>query len=354
MTDLPTTKTDFLIVGQGIAGTLLSHFLLLENQIVRVIDKPFPGATSNIAAGVINPVTGRRMAKSWRFEELYPVAKQTYLELDQILGINAWKEPNILRALPSVFEENEWARRGIWPEHKNYFCNEADLANFEGKVNTERSWGELEGSAQVSLPEIIKGFRNLLIGKGAFNEEEFDYDQLKIVDEGVLYKSHHYHMVIFCEGSKALQNPYFNYLPFAPTKGECLLVRIPGANFKKLLKNHIFIVPLAGEKYWVGSTSRFEFEGPNPTEEKREYLKKELKRVLKVPFEIVEHQAGIRPTISDKRPLLGLHPKHSCLGIFNGLGTKGASLGPFFSRQLTGFLLGKNALDPAVDIQRFA
>lgn len=354
MTVSSSQNFDFLIVGQGVAGTLLSHFLLSENQKVMVIDRPLAGATSGIAAGVINPVTGRRMAKSWRYEDFLPKAKKTYLELENRLGEELWSEQNILRALPTVFEENEWSRRGLWPEHAPYFADEADLGNYAGKVSPVPSWGELKGAAKADMPRLVSRFRAFLRSKKILMEEVFDFSKLEIGEGGVRYGNFAAGKIIFCEGSKAGGNPYFRYLPFIPTKGELLLVRIPGSGFEKLLKNHIFIVPVGGDLYWVGSTSRFEFDGPEPTTEKRKYLESELKRVLTVPFEVREHQAGIRPTVYDKRPFLGLHPAHPQLGIFNGLGTKGALLGPYFASQMAGFLLGENEIEAEVDIQRHA
>jgi len=131
-------------------------------------------------------------------------------------------------------------------------------------------------------------------------------------------------------------------------------VKIPNTSFRKIVKNHIFIIPFGKEIYWVGSTSRFEYDGPNPTEEKKKYLLEELKRVLKIPFELVEHHAGIRPTVYDKRPFLGSHPKHEQLAIFSGMGTKGALLAPFFASQMVEYLLGENELEAEVDIERFS
>lgn len=348
-----TLEYDFLIVGQGVAGTLLAHFLLKENQKVLVIGKPLPGATSGIAAGLINPITGRRMAKSWRFEELFPFAKNTYRELEGALNVKLWTERNILRALPTVFEVNEWSRRGVWPEHAPYFAEEADLVEYEGKIKPVMSWGEIQGVAKLEMGNLIATYQKLLKDKNAFVEEEFDFSKLEIIEEGVEYKSYSAKRLVFCRGAFDLTNPYFSFLPFAPTKGELLMIRIPGSSFSKILKNHIFIIPESEDVYWVGSTSRFEYEGPKPTAEKKEYLQSELEKILDIPFEFISHRAGIRPTVDDKRPFLGNHPQHAQLSIFNGLGTKGALLAPFFASMFVKNLLYGKAIDKEVDINRF-
>ena len=130
------------------------------------------------------------------------------------------------------------------------------------------------------------------------------------------------------------------------------LIKIPGCHFGRILKHNIFLVPMGGDLFWAGSTSRLEFDDPNPSEYGRQWLISELQKTLAVPFEIVEHLAGIRPTVADVRPFLGFHKEHAALAIFNGLGTKGALLGPYFAKQMADFLLVNTRLDAAVDINR--
>lgn len=344
---------DFIIVGQGLAGTLLSYFLLLENQRVVVIDYPHEGRTSNIAAGLVNPVTGRRLAKSWRFEELANFAKQTYQGLGEILDESLWHDRNIVRALHNNFEVNEWLRRSSFSEFQDFLFDEPDMTDFEGRIKSPHAWGELRGCAQVALPVLIEKWQERLNNQGVFYDENIDYQHVVLNTESVVYKGLEAKKIVFCEGAKAVDNPFFKHLPFLPTKGELMLVRIDGLETSQILKHNIFLIPLGDGIYWAGATSRFEYEGPHPTEFGREYLLAELEKTLDVPFEVVSHVAGIRPTVSDIRPLLGLHPEHQSLAIFNGLGTKGALMGPFFAKQMADFLLGKTSIEEEVNINRF-
>lgn len=344
---------DYIIVGQGLAGTLLSYFLLLENQRIVVLDYPHEGRTSKIASGLVNPVTGRRIAKSWRFEELAAFAKQTYQSMETMLGVEIWHERTIVRALHSVFEENEWMRRSGYPEFQDFMDDISDIADFEGKIRPPHAWGELKGCAQVALPMLVETWQQHLVERGVFFTENFDYQRIVEGEDEVSYGQWSAKKLIFCEGAKAIENPFFNHLPFLLSKGELLIVRIPGLEPRQIIKHKLFLVPLGDELFWAGSTSRLEFEGPNPSEEGRKSLLNDLKNTLALPFEVVGHLAGIRPTVSDLRPFLGLHPDRSSLGIFNGLGTKGALLGPFFAKQMASFLVGKDQLEQAVDIKRF-
>lgn len=349
----PKQQVDYIIVGQGLAGSLLSYFLLLENQRVIVLDYPHIGRTSEIAAGLVNPVTGRRIAKSWRFEELAAFAKQTYQDLEARLGIKIWNDRTILRALHNVFEENEWMRRSTFPEFQKFMSDDPDTTEFKGKIKEPHAWGELRQCAQVAMPMLVSAWREHLVKQGLHFLDNFDYQALKFENGLVFYGDWSAKQLVFCEGAKSLENPYFNDLPFMVTKGELLLVKIPSLQVGRILKHNIFLVPLGGDIYWVGSTSRYEFDGPSPTEVGREWLLSELDKALDVPYEVLEHLAGIRPTVADIRPFIGLHKVHPELAIFNGLGTKGALLGPFFAKQLADFLLGKGQLESEVDIRRF-
>jgi glycine oxidase len=341
---------DFLVVGQGLAGTLITHFLQERGKTVRVVDPGHVGAASTVAAGLINPVTGRRYVKSWYFDQLWPAAKETYLRLEQQLDISFFHPRPIIRTLFNHREENDWHLRMSNPAYQAYISEEADPGRYKEHTIPAYSYGELRIGAQVDLATLIRTFRKELKQKGLLLEAFLDYDLLEINDQGVSYKDIEAGQVVFCEGYRAAQNPYFDYLPFGGAKGEVLIVKIPGADFYKLFKHRIFIVPLGEDLYWIGSAYEWKYEDDQPTETGRNYLLGRLEEVLQLPFEVIDHRAAIRPTVKDRRPFLGRHPKWPVLSIFNGLGTKGASLGPFFARQMVDFLLDGTEVDPAVSI----
>jgi len=345
----------YLIVGQGIAGTLLTYFLLKAGQNVIVIDNHHAGAASKAAAGIINPITGRHYVKSWKINELLPFAKQTYQDLENLLQIQFYNERNVIRTFANVKEENDWLLHSVEPGYQKYIADKAEVGNYKSKTNPAFGYGEVLQGAQVHLPLLIENYRNYLQKENRIVNGVFDFEQLILAKQGVRYKNITADKLIFCEGAKAMQNPYFNYLPFHGDKGEALIVRIPDSGFEKILKQQIFIVPLGKDDlYWVGATNHSRYTNDLPSEEGKSYLLKHLQNLLQVPFEIIDHLAAIRPTVRDRRPFLGLHPQFPQLGIFNGLGTKGASLAPFFARQLTALLMDEAALDKEIDIQRLA
>ena len=343
-----------LIVGQGIAGTLLAFFLYKEKLPFKVIDRPLPGASSEVAAGILNPVTGRRLVKSWRFDELSNFARFTYQEIGRLLNETFFLDKTILRALQNTFEENEWMRRSGYPEYRPFLSDSVDLFNSKSKVTSPHAWGEIKCAGKLNMPELISSFRAFLKKRNLLTEQEFDHQQLMISEQHIKYQGQKFRKIIFCEGAKAVENPYFNYLPFSTTKGEILIIRVDNFQTEKILKNKVYLCPLYEKVYWVGSTNSFSYDHVHPTSQQFNSLKKDLEEFLLVPFKIIDHRAAIRPTVADKRPLLGLHPTHNSIYIFNGLGTKGASLGPYFAHQMAQFVLGKARPDAEVCIDRFS
>ncbi|MCB0587737.1 MAG: FAD-binding oxidoreductase [Phaeodactylibacter sp.] len=344
---------DFLIIGQGLAGTLLAHFLEQAGQKVHVVDHYDKRAATRVAAGIINPITGRRYVKSWRVDDLIPFARKTYLELENELGIFIFHRRNILRALFNSREENDWLARAGEEGYADYMLDKPGLEAYAEMTVPAYSYGEVQHSAQVDVGVLADAYRSRLRERHAITEELFDYARLEVFSDSVRYGDIRAGAAVFCEGYRARHNPFFNYLPFGGAKGEVLLVRIPDVRFGKILKHRIFIVPLENGRYWVGSTYGWDYEDDSPTEQGRAYLEARLRDVLKAPFEVVDHRAAIRPTVKDRRPFLGRHPEFPSLALFNGLGTKGASLGPFWAKQMADFLTKNVTLEEDVDIGRF-
>lgn len=355
MTEQIQKKVDVLIVGQGLAGTLLAHFLQKAGQTVHFIDDDHPRAATKVAAGIINPVTGRRYVKSWYIDQLLPFAEQTYRELEQQLAATLYHPQKVLRALLNQREANDWQVRAYDPAYQAYIRahEPVDIGAYADHINKAAFYGEVHGGAQVEIGKLVSLYRSNLMETDRITTEAFDHEQLRLEGQYVHYKRVRANNIVFCEGAKAAQNPYFADLAYEGNKGEALLVKIPEVDFEKILKQGIFIVPLQDGHYWIGSTSNNHHTDDLPTDEGRAYLTKKLSELLTTDFEVIEHRAAIRPTIKDRRPLLGRHAEYPQMFIFNGLGTKGTSLGPYWADQLVKMLTVNQKPDPAVDIYRF-
>jgi glycine oxidase len=345
---------DYIIVGQGIAGSLLSHFLLKKNKRLAIIDNHHHQASSMVAAGMINPITGRNFVKSWEIDTLIPFAKKTYLELEAQLGISIFDSKNVAMIFGAVKAENDWMVRSSSPDVTKYVTDDFELDFYTNFLAGVQNGVEFQQAGRANLKELVLAYKKVLQDQVNYLEESFDYSELEILENHVNYKGIEAKRIIFAEGFQATENPYFNYLPFAPAKGDILLVKIPNYPAKdKLVKHGVFIIHLHDDVYWVGSTYNRDYKTLEPKPRAKAALTERLQRVLKLPFEVLEHIGAARPTVRDRRPFLGQHPTFSRLYLFNGMGAKGATLTPFFASQLIDYLEDGAELNKEVDISRY-
>ncbi len=323
---------DFIVVGQGIAGTLTSHFLLKNTSNILVVDAEKHSA-SFAAAGIINPVTGRKYVKSWLIDTLLPFAINTYDELNKLFNIEIYQKLNVLRTLHTVKEQNDWDARKQDEEYSNYILQEEDTSCLNGIVNSNNVYGEISSAYQVKLKELILAYRGFLKEQGKYLHATINATDIKFNAEFIDINGLKTKQIIFCEGYKAVENPFFNHLPFQPAKGNAMIIK-GDFQLQKNLRDNVFITPLTDGSHWVGSNYKHDYSDENPDEYEQNLLAELAKDIIKVPFVVVEKLAGIRPTMQDRRPVLGRHKEYNNVFIFNGLGTKGSSLAPYFAHML--------------------
>jgi len=348
-------SVDYLIVGQGLAGTLIGWHLEQNGQTVYFVDPAHAHAASKVAAGLINPITGRRMVKSWLIDDLLPKARDTYQAIEQQFNISVMHPKPIIRVFLENGEVNLWDERSRDPLFERYATSvsESDGGAFTSILD-QPSLGETKQSLQIDLPLLIGTLRNYWLEKECLLTEQFDFEAMHLLPEGIQYKQIKAKQIIFCEGYKGKFNPFFGAkLPYRGAKGEALFITFPDHQFDRILKHKCFVAPLANNQYWIGSTYDWYYEDDSPTPEGKMYYQELLAKFLPIPYEIQDHRAAIRPTIKDRKPLLGRHWDHPQLILFNGLGTKGASLGPYFAGALTDFLLKDLPLPKEVNLNRF-
>lgn len=350
----PPGYADFLIVGQGIAGSLLAYLLEQRGQRCVLIDAPGQTAASSVAAGIINPLTGRQYVKTWRADTLLPFARRFYQQLEEALDIRCYHPRNILRVFTHSGEENDWLARSADPGCAPYMAEQAAPGAYAQLTAPCRGFGETLQTAQVDIWRICERLRTHWQQQDCWLGEAFDHSRLELTAAGIRYGELQARQLVFCEGWRMKHNPYFNYLPLQGNKGEVLIVQFPEAVFDKMIKNKVFIAPLSTGNYWVGGSSNNHFADDLPTEAGRAFVQQKLDEMIRTPYVLLSQQAAVRPTVRDRRPLLGRHPQHPQLAIFNGLGTKGASLAPYWAEQLVRHLLDGEMLDREVDVRRFS
>lgn len=346
-------NVDYLIVGQGISGTWLSYYLEKEGKSFLVIDNNNNKASSRLAAGIINPVTGRRHVEVWLAKVILPFAFNAYNQLGNKLGITAISQKNIFDFFPTPQMRQSFLQRT--EEDATYVQIRKNEEQFRDIFNFNFGYGEIKPVYTAHLETILPVWRQLLKENKMLLEEEFDSNKLQIKKEGIQYNDITASKIIFCDGNSSAVNPYFQKLPFAPNKGEILIVEIPELPHTNIYKKGMMLAPLATPGlWWFGSNYAWEFSNEEPTNEFKEKSILQLKEWLKVPFSIKDHLCGIRPATLERRPFVGIHPQHRGIGILNGMGTKGCSLSPYFARQLVNNLLRNKPISPEADINRFA
>lgn len=342
---------EYLIIGQGLSGTFLSWEMQKARQSFIVIDEGKPFTASKIASGIINPVTGRRMVKTWMIDELIPFAWNAYTELGEELRIPCIKEVKIIDFFPTPQMRMAFINR--LEEDQQYLSMTDDAINWDNYLNYQFGCGVIHPCLLVNMSGLLKSYKDRLLQNGQFRNEYFEEDQLIMHKEGIQYKDIRARKIIFCDGINCLKNAYFKNLPFAPNKGEVLIVEIKDLPQLSILKRGINIVPWKDNLFWIGSSYEWQFANDQPTILFREKILSQLKSFCKLPFTLIDHWAAVRPATLERRPFTGFHPAWPPVGVFNGMGTKGCSLAPFFARQFVKHLTQQSPLMPEADVLRF-
>jgi glycine/D-amino acid oxidase-like deaminating enzyme len=342
---------EVLIIGQGLAGTWLSWWLHQAGVSFHLIDKADQDGASMRAAGLINPVTGRRMVTTWMIDELMSFAFKAYGEIGKSLDDSFIKEISLIDLFPSVQMLQAFKKR--FDEDKTHLLPGEDNEKYSASFRYDFGWGEIRPCALVNVEGLLARWRIWLKEKDFLKESEFELSKLKINDQEIEYSGVRYRYIIFCDGKASAHNPLFEKLPFALNKGEGLLVGINGLPGGFVFKKGMSLVPYGENKYWFGSTYEWSFENDKPSANFRKAAQDWLSNNLKLSYTILEHFASIRPATLERRPFAGFHPLYPQIGILNGLGTKGCSLAPFFAKQLVNKLTGSGNIDPLADINRY-
>lgn len=345
---------DYLIVGQGLAGSLLSLELIEKGAKVLVFDNPDGQSSSKVAAGIFNPVTGKRFVKTWLCDEIYPNIIPFYKSLEAKFRVKILHKTPISRPIESVKEQNQIIDLADDPQNEPYVAFQQSPP--EIKEFTDAKYGVLSTKigGWVDVAIFLKTIKNYLIENNSYKIHVIDYEQIIIKKDSVNYQKYIFKKVIFCEGYSTVNNPYFNWLPFNAVKGEVLNLKMDTALKNFILLKGIFVVPNPNGTYKIGATYNWVDKTSEITNDGRNEIEEKLRKLTKIDFEFISQSAGIRPATVDRRPFLGLHPKYNSIGIFNGLGTKGVSLGPYFAQHFANFLINNEQLNSDVNINRFS
>ena len=343
---------DYLIIGQGISGSFLSFFLLERGASVLVIDEPQSHSPSRVAAGIMNPVTGRRLSTVWRADEILGFVPEAYSAIGARLQGEAYSRKDIVDIFPNPFMRASYEEKLAAADP--YVSLGNDAQEWEKWMQLEFGYGEIKPVYTAHLDWLIPAWQNYLQSRQMLRKEFFAIESLRVEADHIVYSDITAQNIIFCDGPAGMENPWFQRLPFSRNKGQALILRIPELPNHRIYKKSMLLVPLPEkEMFWLGASYEWEFEHLQPTCEFREKAESTLKNWLRCGWTIEDQRAGLRPATLERRPFVGLHPLNDSIGIFNGMGTKGCSVAPFFARELTEHLLNGKSTSPEADVQRF-
>lgn len=340
-----------LIFGAGLAGTCLAHRLLSKGIEVKIVDNG-SNHSSAVAAGMVNPMVFRRMNKSWRLDEFLPEAQAFYLEIEQLLQTKFY-HPIVIRRFFSSDEEREsWQSRSQDEAYRDYLekLTDSDLQH-TAALNTFGS-GRVKSAFWVDAAKWVSHHLDYFKKLGRLVQHEFD---AQLWEPAVRkYNGEMYDFVVFCMGYTQKNEATFSYLPLQQTKGQTLLIESEILNQTESLNRKCFVLPYGKGRFRVGAT--YEFNNPtlHVTEEASATLLENLAALGAYQPTVIEQVAGIRPTVLDRRPLMGKHPTYDGVFVFNGLGTKGYMMAPTLARELVAHMLENKPLHPETNISRFA
>ncbi|TRZ43220.1 NAD(P)/FAD-dependent oxidoreductase [Robertkochia solimangrovi] len=342
---------DYLIVGSGLAGLAFCEELEKHKRSFLMIDDASQ-LSSVVAGGMYNPVILKRFTRVWRSEEQMAHLEEFYPRLEAKLGVKVDHKIPVLRRFASVEEQNNWFEAADKPG-LNAFMEPKVIRKSVNHVDAPFGFGQVLRSGRIDTALLLKEYKTYLKAAGRLVEETFDYTALHCLEDHVSYKEHKAGNIVFCEGFGLKSNPYFNYLPLNGTKGELLLIRAKGFDLDFVLKSSVFLLPLGNDLYKVGATYKWKDKTQEPTVESKEELEDKLRSFFKGSYEVIDQFAGIRPTVADRRPLVGRHPVYDRYYVLNGLGSRGVMIGPYAAPQLFAYIENEIPMDPEMDIVRY-
>ena len=341
---------DYIIVGSGLAGIAFSEFACNNNKSFVVINNQSQNS-SKIAGGLYNPVILKRFSEVWQAQEQLDLLYSFYGNIEKKLDVKLDYRLPLLRKFYSVEEQNNWFTASDKPNLSKFLSTDLITTKWD-EIDSPFNFGEVLHSGYLDTALLLEEYKKHLISINCYQEEKFDYPQLNINAEYVEYKNIKAKHIVFAEGFGMLLNPFFSKLPLDGTKGELLLIKAPNLDVDVILKSSIFIIPLGNDLYKVGATYNWEDKTNVPTEAAKKELVANLSELIKCDFEIIDHYAGVRPTVKDRRPLVGSHPIHKNIHVLNGLGTRGVMLAPAMALALFNNIENDIPLDKNIDISR--
>lgn len=344
---------DYFIVGHGLAGAVLSRWLLSEKKRIMVINQTKEDSSSMVAGGLYNPITGRKMVRTWEADQLFPIIEDFYKGFEEQTNAQFLNRIGIYRPFFSNEEQNDWQAKVTEAKFSPYIAKIGTSPHPSDDLNDEAGGLFLKKAGWVNVARLLKASKNDLVCKGSYMEELFNETKLVKKSTHFEYGQLRFKKLIFCTGySLDHRDKFFDWLPYRPVKGELLTIELEKP-LETIYNRGIFMLPLEDNICRVGATYNWKDISTVLSSSAEVELKEKIKTLYKRPFKVIGQQAGIRPATKDRRPFIGTHPDQENVYMFGGFGSKGVSLVPFFGKQFVEHLEHNKPLHDEVNINRY-
>ncbi|MFY1047743.1 NAD(P)/FAD-dependent oxidoreductase [Chryseobacterium sp. GP-SGM7] len=341
-------NVDYIIVGDGYAALFFAHQLILNNKSFVVFSEGKKSA-SQISAGIINPVVLKKFTTFWLAQEQINFLKKTLKEIESYTNENYLIESPIHRIFHDENEQKLWLRKSANDDLKNFLDENFHHLN---RVKNDFLTGKVNQSARLHVKGFFEGLLGYLENNGNLIKEKFNYSEISAADS--IYKDFKFKNILFCEGMAVKENPYFSDITVIPNKGHHIRVKLSESFPDDItIKKKHFLFPVENDLHFYGGTYDREQLHYEIDDSAVEQLQKGLSEFYPGNFQIREIHFGFRPTVKDRRPILGRHFEHSNFYVFNGLGARGILNGCYFSKILFDFIENNISLPSEVSIDRF-
>lgn len=342
---------DYIIVGLGLSGAAFASQLEDKGRSFIVFDEGGSNS-SKVAGGMMNPVILKRFTLAWNADEQLATANAFYRNLEKKTGSFFIRPVELYRKFSSAEEQNNWFEAADNRRLASFLDTDLKF-DLNPAIPADHGFGKVLETQRLDTRTFLDSYAAYLSSLGNLQKEVFNYDDLEVLEDAVSYRGIKAKRIIFCEGFGIRKNAFFKYLPLTGNKGEYIIIRSPDLKLYTTIKSSVFISPAGNDLYAVGATYSHSDKSSDPTAEAREELETKLKKLITVPYTVVDQVAGIRPSTVDRRPLVGQHPTLKKLFCCNGFGSRGVIIAPTVASDLLEFIEESKPLPAEIDLSRF-
>lgn len=332
---MKSNEVDILILGQGFAGTALGILCAKRGIPFRILADSAINSASKAAVGLVNPVTGRRMAKTWNCDEIFPFSFDFYEKAYRLIfpesasGETFLKPSPIFKALHSFEEINHIEARSAWPEFQSYlFIEENSKVCWPPIFQQTAGWCRIEKGGRLKVESYLDVSSSWFKNRGELIQDHFNFEKLEFNKSTWHYGDQRARFVVSCLGMGC---PWVSD-ELIPVKGQVLEISGLPDFGDRILKTDKFFLPVGNGNHLCGSTYEKHFSDVLPDEMGQNEILESLRSEFRETINIEQDWAGIRPTTQTRRPII----RQISEGLFalNGMGTKGVTLSPWGANEL--------------------